>query len=353
MSGYYNKKEEVIEIQLTQYGKELLAKGKFKPSHYAFFDDDILYDIAYSDGTEEQNDAQDRILENTPRLKAQYVYSSIENSVYKSIERVRSGEESIRSEIHRQVPASDYAFSAPLGNSKFIDEYIPAWKIIPLMGEIDSATIRKSGLYPTQNVPLISMTDVEYKTKVKRNGDGDLDGDIESTEGLDFASFDGVQDLNEKSVETFSAVDSTVELRGEGVLFEIKEENAPFDKDNFEIEFFLIEDVIDPAVGGTVEKLTPLNITPKTKNNIVNGILLDEQNDQAQVVDIDSTYIEYYLDISTDSEIDNAEICELVDKYDNRDEFYSNQELGCSPVSETSPSKKVYGADPTTPEEDC
>ena len=36
MSGYYNKKEEVIEIQLTQYGKELLAKGKFKPSHYAF-----------------------------------------------------------------------------------------------------------------------------------------------------------------------------------------------------------------------------------------------------------------------------------------------------------------------------
>lgn len=350
MSGYYNKKEEVIEIQLTQYGKELLAKGKFKPSHYAFFDDDILYDISYADGTEEQNDSQDRILENTPRLKAQYVYSSIEDSVYKGIESVRSGEESIRSEIHRQVPASDYAFSAPLGNSKFTDEYIPAWKLAPLMGDISSATIRKSGLYPTQNVPLISMTDVEYKTKVKRQT---LSGDeLEGDEGLRFAERDGVKNFDDKNVDIISAKDSNIELRGEGMLFEIKEENAPFNKDNFEIEFFLVEDVVDPIVGGTVEKLTPLNITPKTRNNIVNGILLDDNRDM-EVPTIDSSYVEYYLDILADSQIDNAELCELIDKYDNRDEYYTNQELGCSPVSETSPSKKVYGADPSTPEDDC
>ena len=351
MSGYYNKKEEVIEIQLTQYGKELLAKGKFKPSHYAFFDDDVLYDISYASGSEIQNDSQDRILENTPRLKAQYVYSSIEGSVYKGIESVRSGEESIRSEIHKQVPASDYAFSAPLGNSKFTDEYIPAWKIAPLMGEINSATIRKSGLYPTQNVPLVSMTDVEYKTKAKRNStDADT---LEGDEGLRFVEADGVKTFNAKNVNTILARDSKIELRGEGILFEIKEENAPFDKDNFEIEFFLIEDVVDPAVGGTVEKLTPLNTTPKTRNNIINGILVEDTSYSSDTPTIDSSYVEYYLDISADSQIDNAELCDLIDKYDNRDEYYTNQELGCSPVSETSPSKKVYGADPSTPEDDC
>lgn len=351
MSEFYNKKEEVIEIQLTQYGKELLSKGKFKPSHYAFFDDDILYDVTYADGTESQNDSQDRILEETPRLKAQYVYSSIEESVHKNIESVRSGEESIRSEIHRQVPASDYAFSSPLGNSKFTDEYLPAWKILPLMGEISSATIRKSGLYPTQNVPLISMTDVEYKTKVKRQS-ADVD-DLEAGEGLRFIDQDGVKNFDDKSADVITARDSKIELRGDGMLFEIKEENAPFDKDNFEIEFFLIEDIVDAAAGGTVEKLTPLNITPKTKNNIVNGILLDEAQSDMTTPVIDSSYVEYYLDIATDLAIDNTELCDLIDKYDNRDEYYTNQELGCSPASETSPSKKVYGADPSTPSDDC
>ena len=57
----FNKKEDVIEIQLTQYGKHLLSKGKFKPVSYAFFDDDILYDGKYAGVTEEQNDVQERI----------------------------------------------------------------------------------------------------------------------------------------------------------------------------------------------------------------------------------------------------------------------------------------------------
>ncbi len=41
---FFNKKEEVIEIELTQYGKYLLSKGKFRPVFYAFSDDEILYD---------------------------------------------------------------------------------------------------------------------------------------------------------------------------------------------------------------------------------------------------------------------------------------------------------------------
>jgi hypothetical protein len=34
--SFFNKKEEVIEIELTSYGKSLLAKGKLRPTHYAF-----------------------------------------------------------------------------------------------------------------------------------------------------------------------------------------------------------------------------------------------------------------------------------------------------------------------------
>ena len=32
---FFNQKEEVIDIQLTQFGKRLLSQGKFKPTYYA------------------------------------------------------------------------------------------------------------------------------------------------------------------------------------------------------------------------------------------------------------------------------------------------------------------------------
>ena len=50
---FFNRKEEVIDIQLTQYGKYVLSKGRFKPDCYAFFDDDIIYDTAYGDEPKE------------------------------------------------------------------------------------------------------------------------------------------------------------------------------------------------------------------------------------------------------------------------------------------------------------
>ena len=45
---FLNKKERVLDIQLTQYGKHLLSKGDFRPIHYAFFDDDVIYDRKYA-----------------------------------------------------------------------------------------------------------------------------------------------------------------------------------------------------------------------------------------------------------------------------------------------------------------
>ena len=41
MPNFFDKKEEVINIELTQYGKHLLSKGKFRPEYYAFYDQRI------------------------------------------------------------------------------------------------------------------------------------------------------------------------------------------------------------------------------------------------------------------------------------------------------------------------
>ena len=67
---FFERKEEVLDIQLTEYGKQKIAAGRFKPAFYAFFDDDIIYDTAYGGYSERQNNDQDRIFE-TARPKLQ------------------------------------------------------------------------------------------------------------------------------------------------------------------------------------------------------------------------------------------------------------------------------------------
>ena len=50
---FFDKKEEVLDVQLTEYGKYLLSTGRMRPVYYAFFDDDILYDTnaaSFSEG---------------------------------------------------------------------------------------------------------------------------------------------------------------------------------------------------------------------------------------------------------------------------------------------------------------
>ena len=78
---FMNKKEEVLDIELTPYGKHLLSNGKLKPVYYAFFDDNILYDIQYVTGnlssfTQQEKDLftsfQDKFLKHIKSSKGRY-----------------------------------------------------------------------------------------------------------------------------------------------------------------------------------------------------------------------------------------------------------------------------------------
>ena len=54
---FFDKKEDVIDLQLTQFGRHMLSKGKFKPVFYSFFDDNILYNSSKADIEEVQNES--------------------------------------------------------------------------------------------------------------------------------------------------------------------------------------------------------------------------------------------------------------------------------------------------------
>ena len=82
--SFFNKKEEVMEVQLTQYGKYLLSKGKFKPVFYAFSDDEILYDISYGENaTELAKSSHERIQNDTIRSRPLYEHEGAETRVHR------------------------------------------------------------------------------------------------------------------------------------------------------------------------------------------------------------------------------------------------------------------------------
>ena len=60
----------MIHVELTPLGKHYLSLGKLKPHSYKFFDDEVLYDPEAAGFDEDQNNADNRIINETARLKA-------------------------------------------------------------------------------------------------------------------------------------------------------------------------------------------------------------------------------------------------------------------------------------------
>ena len=79
--GFFDKKEEVLNIELTPYGRKLLSQGKMKPYCYSFFDDDILYNSEKGGFTENNTQTKDRILNQTISLKPQRTYKGVESNI--------------------------------------------------------------------------------------------------------------------------------------------------------------------------------------------------------------------------------------------------------------------------------
>jgi len=256
--SFLNKKEQVINIELTQFGKQLLSKGKFKPVFYQFFDDDVLYDTNKAGFEEDQDDSETRIKE-APRMTTQYDFTGPQKC-----QKLSEGEQSNRDKF--------FAVSAPLGESDLFSSKAPAWNLKFIRGEISSSVGILTGSYQTLKIPQIELRP-DYTTIVLENG-------------IPTTNLDKDRVFN-FSTEAFE--DGTVlHVDGEYVLLEISELNSIFEKENFEIEVFEIEDGIEGE-----EILNPLWFY----NNEVGS---DEE-----------TNVRYYLDVLTDREIDNRLLCKV------------------------------------------
>jgi len=318
---FFNKKEEVLDLQLTQYGKYLLSIGKLNPAYYTLHDDNVIYDRQFSNSSsaELQNEARVRIQSDTPILKTQYNFVSIDAMQSKASD-------------FQDIKERTEVVSRPLATSNLGSDKIPSWNINALGGTLltgsTASVITSSASSIVQEIPQIGAEVTYYITPVMMDGTF-TEGEIEEVE-QGFA--DGIpQDILEGIDITFETEvlpdGSSFLIDKDDLILQIVEDNAPMGSDNFEVEVFEVKTTASGAT--TTTELIPM-VFKKEPILIVNDILVDavEEDD----VEIDSTFVEYYFDLELDGEISSDVICPKLVNADKDIYKYAFKEFACSDI---------------------
>ena len=278
---FFNKKEDVLKIELTPHGRRLLSLGKLKPLYYSFLDDDILYDVARGGTTENNSQSKNRILSETPYMKPQTNYKGVESSL-------SNEDNKVEQVIYLQQK---------IGTNNTAEIRAASWNTTALLGEINSTSEVLSGSgTATQPIPQLEMT-IEYTMSA-----GDRNDFETSNTGLLF---------NRDLPILIKPDGSYVKIQKEQILLNIFERNGFFHKDSYEIEVYMYEQDeinIDRKLKFASEKF-----------EIVNNMLMDESSIVEEEITTD--FVEYYLDITTDKQIPKEDVCKGVRRLKAKDIF--------------------------------
>jgi hypothetical protein len=287
--SFFDDKQEIIKLELTTYGRFLLSRGKFKPVYYAFYDDDVIYDSLYGSLSESQNSIQDRVFDETPSLKPQTTYTSIEDSVklnklvLREIDKLKEEESQISAD-------KNYALSLPLANSSLSSDYSPAWSLSLISGSIsssqpyiDNSDGLSGSLQPYLKVPQINLIDNVYDIKTKKN-------EFSLDNGYEFVT-----------VEVSGNDQYVYSMKNSNIILSLLEANVDNLTKNFDIEVFVEEEEKILGRDETKKTLKQLNFK-KDSVSIVNNILLDTPI--TFEIQEDENYVEYYFELTIDDEIE-------------------------------------------------
>jgi len=340
---FFNKKEEVIDLQLTQYGKYLLSLGKLKPVYYAFYDDGIIYDSNFmglqDKPGEIQNNAEPRIQGNTPNSKPFHNFHSIDDDLQRAIEAKNSGNDFLAQKMLQQTPDKSQILVNPLAQSDFGSDKMPSWNLMLLSGKVltgdnttdhprTTSTLTLDSSKVILNIPQIEI-EVKYRVSIKDGtlnisqdlidavGRGDIDGIPQSILEQILAEGTEFDDIN-YDIKVFD--DGTFfNIHRDDLILQIMEENVPYSNDNFEVEVYEISDntVQGAANTTTVRQIEQLRFLVEP-DFIIDDILYDEKEmKRSPIPEIDSSFVDYFFDFETDDEIEASLIC---NKLKNGDE---------------------------------
>ena len=321
---FFNSKEDVLEIKLTQYGKFIYSKGKFKPTYYSFMDDDILYDGMYAGKTEVQNQIESRIQEETPRLKTQVTFESTDSlNKLLTIEQINS-----ENNLNK--------FISFIGNSDLGVQANPIWKVNALYGSFDSTLPFLTGSNrETVQIPQLNSTIKAFdETKYLQTAINELkqQGITRITQHPNF----------EFGLPNGGIFDdqSVIDITTNSLLMKVVEENAQSLFDSYELSVF---EIINNSDGSESYKKLKFAL-----NNHIDSI--EPQSTQDLTVTKDN--VEYYFTINTDTNINNLFVCTYILKdRNNVDEIFKDFDICKDTI--TTPRNSLYSVNAGNAGGDC
>ena len=302
--SFFNKKEEVLDVQLTQLGKYLLSKGTFKPMYYVFSDDEILYSTKFAFGgggkQELKKEPSERIQKDTQRLKTLYNWEGVETRILKLNGHEIRDKESFPSYRARKTgrygkqlnednmnPEPRNIVRNFLGHSTPGEQLAPTWDIESLLdGEMVKFNISSSTANIGIKRPVIDM-EVEYKLEANK-----------------FTLLEGQVAKNPEAFNTQTGLEEVItfcdnyhlKVDNDVIILSVTEENVDYDRKNFELELFEIENVFvrkvkDPSSGELV----------RIFDEQLRRLYFSENLNAPNVNDV--RYAEYYFDFLTDRDM--------------------------------------------------
>ena len=230
--AFFDKKQDVIDIKLTQFGKNLLARGFFKPVYYRFFDDGVLYNPD-SAGIEETQKRSEERIEEAQRPRTQYLVTGVETRFDQNENLINSGTIDTFMEIkRRQDPMlADKILKYPLENSAVNSPKAPSFSINVLDSVIttsaDSLVVEGISL----PIPQLTITS-SYELIEDRRKQIEVPDDV-----YEFQSY---VDLLSSKIEFLDK--SFLETKEENIVIDIEELNVDSLVENFEIEIYEVDE---------------------------------------------------------------------------------------------------------------
>ena len=309
---FFNKKEDVIAIELTPHGRKLLSKGQLKPEFYAFFDDDILYDSQRGGFSEGNDQTKSRILSETVYLRPQTNYRGVESN--------------INDEISYE---SENKMINLIGTNKAEEKESNGWRVNFLHNTASTiSTTFSSSDSPTMQIPQIDCT-IEYKLKIEKKQT--------RTERTQFSFTTNENDYGDTG---------EIVLKEQQVLLSILEDNGFNHGEGLEVEVYLYEQ--------DKQKYKKLDTFPK-EELVVNDILISGEANFSDIfktedAPMDPNFVESWLTIRVDDEISTRDRCSgLKNLFEN--DIYLDTDLECPPDIQ-GPMSNIY-ATSVSEIEDC
>ena len=345
MAKFLDKKEQVIDFKLTSYGRYLLSIGTFKPTYYAFFDDNIMYDTRYKPGgpgdrAPDQNKINVRIKKDTSYFETMTVYRDIEESINKytgeEIDFLDTSGTTIKIEPEPDI----FKFNSAIGDA-FLDgptDAAPRWQVLMMQNKISSSVYKTDYSFNQPDMPgaLVNSRTPQINIKALytlRVAEPEFDFNAENAR--DFIDQSGL-----------FADNKVIRLETKDPIIYFNEINTDLLTENFEIEVFEVISGSKAAPHLGRELYSPTlqrKYFERKIPQIENGFMMFETPQANEEQSMTTASVEYYFDVLTDASVNQVAACAGSQVFSKKG-YYIDFDFNCDTESADAVFYDIYGS---------